>query len=367
MPAVDGPFPNSAQELLLRAALLNKESALPAWKQWRSMLDFERDVDSGSQRLLPLAYWNLRSFDYTDELMEGRVKGVYRRYWLENKKLFYEAGQVIERLHSVGIKTAVLKGIALSALVYENDGVRPMADVDILVPIKNARQTVKILKKSGYTVKTGGLMEKLEFGKSIPLVSPNNIEIDLHWHVMLHSRSVDITQDFWNHTQPIEIAGIKTLTLSATDNLLHTLVHGVGRNPESPVRWVSDAITILTSESQRVDWLRLLGISEKLGVSLHLKESFLYLENSFGITIPAAVTARLRSHRPSYAERVVFRHAVRVGGVGSEGSLHRRLFAFYARYLSRAKSRRFLPAHFGLLHYTVKRLKVRMLARPINI
>ena len=49
------------------------------------------------------------------------------------------AAQLLDHLQAAGCPVLFLKGLALSPLVYPGDGLRPMRDIDILVPRANEK------------------------------------------------------------------------------------------------------------------------------------------------------------------------------------------------------------------------------------
>src|SRR3990172_6475884 len=106
-------FPTRAQELLLRAALLQGEPARHAWQHWRMQVNLEQEWDAGTYRLLPLVYHNLRALGVDDPLM-SKLRGIYRREWYKNQMLFHTIAEVLRLFHAAGIETMILKGSALT-------------------------------------------------------------------------------------------------------------------------------------------------------------------------------------------------------------------------------------------------------------
>ncbi len=358
--SAESPFPNSSQELLLKAALLEKDAALPAWKKWRKNVDFELDVDHGSFRLLPLAYHNLNSFGYSDDLVVGRLKGIYRRAWIENQQLFYKTAKVLNLLKDAGIKTAVLKGIALTELVYKNYGIRPMSDMDILVPYPQARHAIDVLKNAGFKMELAHLLEhNLEFGRSIAFSDDEGTEIDLHWYAFVNALGNVQKNDFWGDVIPVEVSGVLTHSLTHTDNLLHAIVHGIRKNPEPPIRWIADSMMMINSKDIQINWTRLLTYASKFRVFLQVKEALLYLKDHFDANIPAQVLQQMEEYKPSYVERVVFNYGEKIGDNVQEFTFSQRVYSFYARYLARTSREGFFSIHLGLIQYAAHRLKSR--------
>ena len=142
-------WPTRSQTWLLRAALLSGPAALQAWQVWKDQNgDLDR-LDSGSRRLLPLLFFNLRANRVSDPQM-APLKALYRQTWYRNQNLFYQIADVLEALRSAGIPTMILKGAALGVLHYGDLGLRPMADFDILVPTAQIEQTYAELGQRGW-------------------------------------------------------------------------------------------------------------------------------------------------------------------------------------------------------------------------
>ena len=96
MLARGGCWPTEDQILLLRAALLDADTARTAWERWRAGNALET-ADSASLRLFPLVYSNLRSAGL-DELDLAKLKGAYRGAWVRNQLLFKRAAEALGAL-----------------------------------------------------------------------------------------------------------------------------------------------------------------------------------------------------------------------------------------------------------------------------
>ncbi len=281
-------FATREQELLLQAALLEGEDAISAWQQWRSIVDLEGHPDNGSYRLLPLLYKNLQRYGVEDPFME-RLKGIYRLEWCKNQRFFYEMSKVLKYLHDAGIQTMILKGVALTVLHYKNYAVRPMADIDILVPTSQALSTINLLNKAGWIQSTNLIDDYLHYRHSMQFKDQSGRELDLHWHVLFVSCKEDFDTLFWDGAVPIRINEVSTYALNPTDTLFHVIVHGVMRNPEPPIRWIADAMCIINSTYSEIDWPRLIIQAKKNQVVLRLKEALNYLHEKFQAPIPNSI------------------------------------------------------------------------------
>ena len=155
-----GCWPTPFQELLLKATLLKTDAALRAWQEWFEQDGLDR-LDNGSYRLLPMTYRNLQRLGYDDPVMM-RLKGVSRRAWCENHMVFRRMAPVLAALHGAGISTLILKGAALTLLHYRDFGLRPMQDLDILVPEERALDSISLLEGQGWQRET---LPAVRFGR----------------------------------------------------------------------------------------------------------------------------------------------------------------------------------------------------------
>jgi hypothetical protein len=297
------------QELLLKAALLSGKNALDAWKKWQDKIDWEKHLDQGSFRLLPLLYTNMQKHGVDDPVM-GKLKGVYRNAWSKNQTLFHEMAKVVKYLQNAGIKTILLKGAPLSLLYYKNNGSRPMADIDVLVPLKQARLACELLQNAGWTPFPPVSEPDLIFGHAVQLKNSFGKEFDLHWHPF-NGCSEDYEKDFWNGAIPVKMANVISLAPNPTDMLFHVIIHGMAWNPVPSIRWIADAITLINSKDFTIDWQRLICNAQKNHMTLRFKNGLKYLHDNFHPSIPASVMESALNLPVSYLEKIEYRFMIR--------------------------------------------------------
>lgn len=281
-------WPTPAQEQLLKAALGTDAAAIGHFHAWRDMIDLDSDFDRGSFRLLPLLYATLSQLELSDSLM-GRLKGTYRRAWCEAQPRFEQARDVLSLLHRHGIETMMTKGVPLAISYYRNETLRPMADLDIVVPRAQARDAITALEQAGWVSGPLTRDNDLEFHHARQFFHPKGGEVDLHWHVLLECRSAKTNQEFWDRAEPLVVRGVTTRQLDPTDMLLHTVVHGVRWNAEPPIRWIADAAMILRGADQRIDWDRLIRLAKDEKLSYRFGLGLHFLAVRYAMPIPSRV------------------------------------------------------------------------------
>ena len=317
-PAAAALWPTPDQELLLRAALLEGPAALAAWQEWKDGHDLiESHLDHGSYRLLPLVYKNLVACG-ADEPYLPRLKGIYRYWWCSNQRLLFRAGEVVRGLGDAAIPTMALKGTAVSTLFYKDAGVRPMSDIDVLVPSNRAVAAVACLQRLGWQPARPRVADLIRYQHSVSMVSTTGEMLDLHWHALAECVRGDADDGFWDRAVPLKLQGERTLALNPTDSLLHAVVHGMRWNAEPTLRWIPDAMAILRATRGAIDWSGMQREAQRRQVLLRLDLGLGYLRRSMGVWVPEPALDLLRSRPPSGLERLEYRVLV-IGADGRKG------------------------------------------------
>jgi hypothetical protein len=300
-------WPTPEQTDLLRAALLPGEEALAAWARWKAAVEFD-DADGASHDLGPLVARNLGRLRCEDELLP-RLKGVQRRTWYRNRILLHAATGAARQLQDAGIPTMLLKGAPLAHRYYGDVSLRPMADIDLLVPTSKAKRAAEILMAAGWApqVRPERVHDFVRLFHAIGLDNGAGGSVDLHWHVLEECCTADADRDFWDAATDLEIDGTTFQTLHPADLLLHVCVHGSRGYPAPALRWIPDALSVLEVEGESFDWDRLVVQAGRRNLTLATANALEYLASRFHAPVPAHVLARLHRSRPSMVERLDYR------------------------------------------------------------
>lgn len=319
--------PTRVQELLLRAVLFDGEQAINAWHDWTAKVDIN-NIDHESQLLLPMLYKNLYRMGVQDPLM-NIYKGVQRKTWAKNNLIFHELKLLLRSFRDAGIKVLLLKGAAMTLLYYKDYGIRAMEDVDILVPVEKAKESVHVLSGRGWKRRKDSgpaFNEKYPgMNKANHFTTASGIEIDLHWQLLSANKDRGSDEDFRLAAIPLRIDDTLTVhALNHTDQLFHLVVHGMQWNPNPLLRWVADAMMILKKEHD-IDWSRLIGHAKKRQHVIATENGLNYLHHSFNAPVPRKVLEEIRQLKKSSFEYREFRFYNRPEGIlaGLTGTWYR--------------------------------------------
>jgi hypothetical protein len=298
-----GFWPSEDQERLLGAALRSGAEAVDAWRALRPRLRLDR-LDAGSARLLPLLYANLLRHGIDDPQL-GALRALYRRTWSENQVLFHHASRLLLTLRDARIDTMVLKGLALTCQYYRDPGLRPMADIDILVPSAMATRAIDLLRRCGWSPRYAMSPSFLEIKHACPFEDSGGRCCDLHWRVFEEWCPATADDELWASSVEIDLPGTRTRALSPADQLLHVCAHGAKWSSTSGIRWVADATLIIRAGG--VDWGRLVSQAAERRFTLRLRETLDYLRRVVDAPVPDEALARLARLPVSPLERFEYR------------------------------------------------------------
>jgi hypothetical protein len=298
-------WPDRSDELLLKAALLGLPDAVDAWRSWQRGRD-GKPLDYTQHRLLPLLYHNLKKLGIEDGALE-MYRSELRAAWARGQQLRRFAVDQTRALEVVGITSLVLKGVPLAFGYYANPGLRPMADVDILVRPEHAAQATRYFLDRGWECTDHFVTSLEELSDLIPVRHAFNlrdpeqeIEIDLHWSVFRNSLASN--EPLWDSAEPLDP---DLMTLCSTDQLLHAFAQGAAWNVLRPIRWIPDANAIL--EKSAIDWDRLVSLAERFTLTQAVEDGLAVLERLVSFRQPEGVRARLRSIRGPFSSRMEYR------------------------------------------------------------
>lgn len=331
-------WPNRSEIDLLHAALdEDPRAAQAAWDRWR--LATGGIPDPAALRLLPLVEWNLRR--PTPGTLEA--PGFVEKAAVAGLSLAAAAAPVVRALRETGASALVLKGLALAHAFYPHPGLRPMSDVDLLIPPSDSERARAALEALGWRIAEAEPDSRLRHLHGAAFRKLGAPEIDLHTRALAESASPEADAGFFSRAVRLDIAGTPALTLAAADHLLVVCVHGLRWSAAPAVHWVADAAMILR-RCGKIDWDALTREAQARRLESPLCRALGLLAAEFSMPVPGEVLDRLASADSPGRRREL---AARMSRPTLAGGLflHWRQFSQERRELSLAGRLRRFPSH----------------------
>lgn len=235
-------------------------AGLPA-SEWNALLDMAHQ-----HRLGPLLYWRLTRerrelpvpIPVRDLLATSFVQSTARALLVQRELLLVH--RILDR---AGVSYVALKGAYLAFHAYPHPALRPLRDLDILVPKEAALSAYEALLAGGLSrapKHRGNLKAALASFKHLPPLRSPSGRIVVEVHSRLFDRISTEGQpgliddpSLWQRTIRQSKAGESLSFPSPTDLLLHVIVHAVHehRFDNGPLV-LSDSASLL--ERHTIDW-----------------------------------------------------------------------------------------------------------------
>ena len=255
----------------------------------------------------PLVYRGLRALGQHGALpgpaacLRDHCEALYVQTAARNTRLFAELERVLEPLRRAGIQVILLKGAAIAQGLFGDIGLRPMRDLDLLVPSEARADALRVLRSLGYRLVGGapadlrararrdGLVSSLSAGQSAEAAAGlyeryhfhyyleregQTFPVELHWHIVKPGRGGPI-DDFWQEARPVRVANLDALCFRPEHLLLHLALH-LTADPYRELRLARLVDLHVAVATLPLDWERLHVMARRqqavraLGVALGL-------------------------------------------------------------------------------------------------
>ena len=292
---------------------------------WESFSDADwKLLEYAAQRegVAPLVYWaftRAEKFAYLPQAMRNFLHASYVSTRFQNEKNFEELGVLSQLFAQAEIPIVALKGVCFALTIYPDVGLRPMGDIDVLIPSSRLTDAVQIAKTLGYTdgkpevapglrnllnhevclQKTGLLSTTLELHKGLVASKAFSYAVPVNW--------------FWTQTEPLADATQtrfqNLLMLTPVAQVLYAAVHAVLQHggQHTPLCWYYDLDQLMRHYDERMDWELLLSQAKTfewgtaLGTALSMTCSY------FETPIPDGVRTSLLKHTDRHQQLVAFK------------------------------------------------------------
>ncbi len=218
------------------------------------------------------------------------------------------AGQLAEILAACAaaqIEVIVLKGALLAPTVYNDPGLRPMNDIDLLFRPQDVARVGPVLESLGYRGKhktagqgpgvTKHLSTYRRSGNEGATPNPylsaggdRTVEPHSSLEESWFGLKVDITPGVWARAVPITLHDQHAYRLSTADTVLHLAVHAVFHVIMGSSVFVQlyDLRQVLTAWSAELDWSRLLALARQAHAEPFLLAGLVWSRRIFNAPAP---------------------------------------------------------------------------------
>ena len=262
--------------------------------------------------LAPLMYWKFRQ---VPSLIPQSIFEQFKQSYLttlgRNRIFFAELQRVLGWLTAQGITVVLLKGAVFARTFYEDIGLRPMSDLDILLRKEDIPGAVHLLKQHGYEEPVLHQSELLKQDAShdvhLRRAQPPHVDIEVHWLLVGGEKfrhKTDMSW-FWQRVVLLTGWGEGVATLSPTAHLLYLCAHLGYQHGLASVGWLwlVELARFLERYHQEIDWTDFVEGANHLTWSAAAYYTFQAVDQLFPQTsLPDQVMSQLRAQMTAEEE-----------------------------------------------------------------
>jgi hypothetical protein len=259
-----------------RGANVITETSLLLWEACRRQPDpvaIRRALDRGADlglavpasaehRIGPLLWRALAAADALEELgpLRPGLGGAADAYRMEALLLLPRAvALAVGPLTGAGLEPVVLKGPAVAAR-YPAPGLRPMDDIDLLLPRSDHARALEALGDAGWRVARPAGPDL--YDTALTHADVPSLFLELHYGLEGKSQRVTTleAEELWRRRRPIDCAGTPAYGLPLAEELVALAAHA-GKPHHGFVRvvWIADLAMIVGDAAARgepIEWER---------------------------------------------------------------------------------------------------------------
>ncbi len=210
-------------------------------------------------------------------------KKAYERTSMKNLQIYGVLRRVLNALEAAGVQVILLKGSFLAKWVYEDIGLRPMGDIDLLCRKQDEAALWRILEEQGATGRDEPMeSEKLKVvehvGHGPPRYFGNIARLEVHFHLLSRKCSdpARLEAILWSEALVHDWDGLPVRSLGWEHQVIHLASHLHLHAKVSGIflYWFSDLIEVLRNHGGTLNWQWLGDLARELHLDRDCREVF---------------------------------------------------------------------------------------------
>lgn len=265
-----------------------------------------------AHRLEPLLYAALKARDLLSKLPEDvaeDLRTAYFRSYVANWFAYAELSCLLDCFNREQIPAVLLKGCALGELLYSDIGLRPMVDLDVLVPEMEVPHVSALLAQRGYLPSiepVDGFQQAFRNEQAFVRDSRLPIEVDVHWHLTAgkyYSERIPVDW-FWQRTMEFTTSNRSARVFLPEAQLLQLMTHLALHHSGEGLLWTLDIALLLARYQKQMKWNEVIEAARSFGLDQILQMTLTEIDRIWRVSISCDARALLNMVKPNIATRL---------------------------------------------------------------
>jgi hypothetical protein len=264
--------------------------------------------------LAPLLYASLTKSGSRGDVPASPMEQLridYVRSDVAHWQVFRELKSLLALFEQERIPTVVLKGCALATTLYPDAALRPMADMDLLVPQADLFRVGSLLIEQGYShgAELGKDYDKqFSYHQVFMRAGSRPALLEVHQHLFkspYYWQRMPINW-FWSRTTTIDMNSQNAQVFDPQAQFVHLSTHLALNHRAERLIWSFDLALFLAYYQTQIDWDQVIAAASRFELILPLQKALASVLELWQVVPPAEVSERLTSMRPSLKEKSAF-------------------------------------------------------------
>ncbi len=230
----------------------------------------------------------------------------------------HELSRLLKAFDEAGVPVMLLKGAALTLCLYEETGLRPMSDVDLLVRPAEVDAAMRVLRETGCRrgadLVRDDFFPRFYYETEWVTDSPRPVRLDVHVRPLRPLRIAVTMPDYalWLGAERVDV-GCGPAWIPSREGMFvhlaaHAAYHGCSR-----LIWLYDLRRFYKRYGHAIDWSVVLDSCRRWRLSAPIRYAIEQCRTRVGEICPDKVARELDRHRISWRDRLVLWQAPRDG------------------------------------------------------
>lgn len=297
----------SSHASLLKAAFLPGDAALKHWQAWLDEIDIENtQLDTFSYRLLPLVYENFANASLKHPLM-SRLKGVYRRSWLDNQFLLQGAIPLLAKIQTAGVPLTVLDDLTSTLRLYDGQGQRRPTALNLLVRPEDVAKLLAFLRSEEIWPKDQHGENYLRVETSLEIWSPLEMPFCVTWRALPAITTPEQALVVWDGTEEAQLGDLTVRTLDLETHFVRLCLNAVSTRYDRGFFSLVDLAWIIAKRAGEVDWDKVAQLTVASHLVLPVRQCMEHVQSVLPLDAAAQLQSALADAPVTRRERVKMR------------------------------------------------------------
>ena len=301
---------------------LNEETREQLFGLLQEKIDWDSFITQARcHGIAPGAYLHFKQLENSiPKGIRDRLRRMYLWNLSHNLRLWSALERILRTFNQANIDVIPLKGILLAEHLHGHIGIRSSSDLDLLVRKEDFPRAKNELARIGYVPTRRPYSEEFigtflrHQGFSKPDPSDNRTYLEVHWNFYVkHPKEFDMSWA-WKNAIAINVDGLRILTLSPSDTLLHLAIN-LRLHGYLSLRLFGDLYGLMARYQEKIDWHYVVRQAEANGQRIGLYYALYFARELLEAEIPTRVLDEIK---PSW-----FRSKLVCSLLNAERILHR--------------------------------------------